>query len=129
MRLARRHHRQGAAAVAVIASLLVVNLIIVGFAVGGARDQDLTVRRLETIRAFYAAEAGANMALRELMVDSDQDGDGAVGTISDDGNSANDPSLPSAPFMVDMVTDGPQSTLTSVGRSGAAVRTIELVLQ
>jgi Tfp pilus assembly protein PilX len=130
MSVTRLHvDRRGAAAVAVVASLLVVNLIIVGLAVGGARDQDLTARRVETIRAFYAAEAGANMAVRELMLDSDEDGDGAVGTISADGNSANDPAMPFAPFMVDLVIDGAQSTITSAGRSGDATRTIELVLQ
>lgn len=37
----------------------------------GARDQDLTARRLDTARAFRAAEAGANTAIREVMAGVD----------------------------------------------------------
>ena len=35
--------------------------------IGGGRDHDLTVKRMDTLRAFYAAEAGMNIAIRELM--------------------------------------------------------------
>ena len=81
------------AVIGVIVFLLVVGVIIVGMVLGGARDQDLTVRRLETVQAFYAAEAGMNMAIRELMVAVDEDADGAIGTISDDSNDGTDPTI------------------------------------
>jgi hypothetical protein len=108
--------------------LVVVDLIIVGMVLAGGREQDLTVRRLETVRAFYAAESGINMSIRELMEGGDEDGDGEMGTISDDGNAANDPSLGSAQVFVTAVTSG-ETTLTSKGRSGEATRELEAVLE
>lgn len=121
--------RRGAAVVAMIATMLLITLVLVGLVLGGARDQDLSVRRLDTIRAFYAAEAGANMAIRELMLNSDADGDGDIGTISDDGNSANDPVIGNGQVAVTKSASGGQTILTSEGRSGAARRTIEARLQ
>ena len=120
------------AAVAMIVILLVIDLIVVSVVIGQGRDHDLTVRRLETIRAEYAAEAGVNMAIRELMEDADEDLDGAIGTISDDSNDANDPTLGNAQFVVTAAADTPaagQTTLTSAGRSGEARRKIEGVME
>ena len=88
-----RQSRRGAAAIVMVILLLVMNIVIIGLVLGGARDQDLTVRRVETIRAFYAAEAGMNMAMRELVANTDADGDGTVGGVSDDGNASNDPAI------------------------------------
>ena len=42
-----------AAVVAVLVLLLVAELIIVGMVLGTARDQDLSVRRIETVQAFF----------------------------------------------------------------------------
>ena len=124
-----RTERRGATIVATISTLLVIALVLVGLVLGGARDQDLAVRRLETIRAFYAAEAGANMAIRELMVSTDFDGDGVIGTISDDGNSANDPSISGGRVLVTKSQVGVQLILSSEGRCGTARRKIETTLQ
>jgi hypothetical protein len=117
------------AAVALIVVLLVVNLIVVCMVVGGGRDHELTVRRAETVRAFYAAEAGANMAIREMMQNADEDGDGTIGTISDDGNDATDPALGAARLVVTYGSSGGQATLTSTGRCGTARRRVEAVLE
>jgi hypothetical protein len=121
--------RRGATVVAMISTMLVIALVLVGLVLGGARDQDLSIRRLETLRAFYAAEAGTNMAIREMMLSTDFDGDGTIGTISDDGNSANDPLVSDARVRVSKSVSGVQITLTSEGRCGAAKRKIETVLQ
>jgi hypothetical protein len=112
-----------------VATLLTVNVIIIGIVLSGARDHDLGARRLETVRSFYAAEAGMNMAIREMMVDVDEDADGTVGTISDDANDANDPDLGSARVVVTESTVGAQTTLSSVGRSGDARREVQAVLE
>jgi hypothetical protein len=120
------------AAVTMVVILLIVDLIIVGIVVGLSRDHDLTIRRMQTIEAMYAAEAGVNMSIRELMNDADEDGDGTTGTISDDSNDANDPTLGNAQFVVTAAADTPaagQTTLTSEGRSGEARRKIEGVLE
>ena len=125
----RTSHRRGAAIVAMITTMLLLGLIGVGMVLGGARDQDLSIKRLETVRAFYAAESGMNMAIRELMVRADEDGDGAIGSISDDGNSANDPTIGSGQCNVTNNTSGATVTLTSNGRSGQATRKIDAQLQ
>jgi hypothetical protein len=122
----------GVAAVAMVVILLIVDMIIVGIVVSLPRDHDLTIRRMQTIEAMYAAEAGVNMSIRELMNDADEDGDGTTGTIPDDSNDANDPTLGNAQFVVTAAADTPaagQTTLTSAGRSGEARRKIEGILE
>lgn len=121
--------RRGTAAVAMIIVLVVLQLVVVGLVNGGAREQDLTTKRLDTVRAVYAAEAGINMAIRELMNNADEDGDGAVGSISSDGNSGNDPALGVARFTVTRTVAGGQTTLLSAGRCGDARRSISAVTQ
>ncbi len=108
---------------AVLVMMLIVDLIIVATVVGGARDHDLTVRRLQTIESFYASEAGINMAIREIVEDADEDGDTNIGGISDDLVAANDPVLGGAQFFVTANTVDVTTTLVSEGRSGQATRT------
>lgn len=143
-----QHTRHGAAAVAMVVILIIIDLIIVGIAIGGSRDHDLSIRRLQTVQAFYAAESGMNMAIRELMIPDDEDGDDALnepGTISDDGDDANDPKpsdppVGSAQVVVTALTEEPgppddpdlldgQTRLTSTGRSGEARREMETILE
>ena len=123
------NNRRGTAAVSMIIVLMLVDLIIVGMVIGGARDHDLTIRRIETIQSFYAAEAGMNMAIREMMNNADEDGDGTIGTISDDATPANDPTLGQAQVLVIVTVAGPPTTLRSKGRSGNARREVETVLE
>ena len=124
--------RRGIAAVAMVVFLIVVDLIIVGFVVGIGRDHNLTVYRMQTLEAMYAAEAGVNMSIREMMYDVDEDGDGTAGTISDDSDDGTDPAVGNARFAVTAAADTPvagQTTLTSAGRSGEARRTIDSILE
>ncbi len=123
--------RRGIAVVAVIVLMLILDLIVVGIVISGARGHDLTVRRMDTIRAFYAAEAGANMSIRELREENDDDGDGVTGTVSFETptyDPANDPTFGPAKVHVSTATAGSQTTLTSEGRSGEALRRVEAVL-
>ncbi len=125
----RTRHRRATVAISMVIALVVVNLIIISIVIGGARDHDLTIKRVETIQAFYAAEAGMNMAIRELMNNADEDGDGAIGTVSDDGNAANDPTFGQAQVVVTASIAGPQTTLRSKGRAGDARREVEAALE
>lgn len=113
----------------VVVLLLMVDLILVGMVLGGARDQDLTARRVETVQAFYAAESGLHMAARELGNNTDEDGDGGVGSISDDGNAANDPAIGVASVFTTLTPSGANQLLASQGRSGEAVRDIEAIVE
>ena len=117
-----RRRARAAAGIATVIVLVFVQLAIVGSILTGARDQDTSVQRLDTVRAFYAAEAGMNMAIREMISNSDEDGDTVIGTISNDGNAANDPVIGPARVYVSKDVVGATTDLTSRGRSGAARR-------
>ena len=120
----RRVPRRGTAlAVVLIAEIAVLTLIL-----NTARHQHLAVDRVETVRAFYAAEAGTAMALRELVVNIDEDGDGTVGSISNDGNPDNDPSFGSAHVSVALSGSESNITLRSDGSSNSAYRRHDLVI-
>jgi len=124
--------RRASAAVVVIIMLVILNLIVLSFTLNQSHDHDLTIRRLDTIKAFYAAEAGVNMAVRELMEPADEDLDGTIGTISDDSDPDTDPTLGNAAFVVIAVVDTPlvgQTSLTSQGRSGEARRQMTTVIE
>ncbi len=114
--------------VAVLIALVILQLAIVGVVTLGAREQDLTVDRIEGARAFYAAEAGANMAIREWMTSTDHDGDGGIGTISNDNNESNDPELGSARFNVISVTVSGETVLVVRARCGSAARQVEVTV-
>jgi len=130
---ARRHvaarPRRGTVAVAVLLAVLLAGLLVAGMVRTGARDHDLSARRLETVQAFYAAEAGMNMAYRELMLGVDVDGDGAVGSISDDGDGGNDPAIGGGRAAVRVEVTGTVRTLIGVGRCGSARREITAVVE
>jgi len=60
----RRAWGRGAALVALVAVLAVVNLVIVGSLRASSDDAMVASLRVETVRAFYAAESGALIAIR-----------------------------------------------------------------
>ena len=121
--------RRGATGIAVIVVLVILQIAVVGAVVAGARGHDTTARHLESLRASYAAEAGINMAVRELRLDTDFDGDGAIGTISDDGIDATDPALGPAHVVVTLTAvAGGQTTLRSAARCGQSRRHIQAIL-
>ena len=125
----RARHRRATVAISMVIALVIVDLIIISVVIGGARDHNLTVHRVQSIPSFYAAEAGMNMAIREIMVNTDEDADGVIGTISDDATPANDPTFGEAQVLVTAAVAGPTTTLTSQGRSGQARREIEASLE
>ncbi|MHC4101608.1 MAG: family 16 glycoside hydrolase [Planctomycetota bacterium] len=120
--------RRGLAAVAVIVILLIVDLVIIGLVLSGTRDYELSLKRVETIEAFYAAEAGMNMAIREVLTDVDEDGDCGIGTISHDGDSGTDPAFGLAACVATAETAGALTTIRSYGRSGTARRQMLVVV-
>lgn len=122
-----RHANQRRAAVGIAAVIVLVflQLILVGFVIGGTRDQDTTIQRLDTTRAFYAAESAMNMAVRELVSYADDDNDGQAGGISNNSDAADDPQVATgvAAFAARSETAG-STTLTADGRSGSCKRRI-----
>ncbi len=124
--------RRAFAGVSMVLVLVIFELLLIGAVVSVSRDHDLTIWRLQTVQAEYAAEAGVNMSVREMIKFTDEDGDGTVGSISDDGDSNNDPILGNARVLVTMSPDDPavgQTTMTSVGRSGQSRRKMTTILE
>ena len=68
--------RRASVAVVMIIALVVLQLAVVAAVVSGGRDQDLTVRRIDTLRAFYAAEGAMSIAIREYARMIDDSGNG-----------------------------------------------------
>lgn len=126
----RTHHRRAGSVLAVvIVLLLILEIAVASLLMSGVSEQGVAVDRLETIRANYAAESGMALALRELMLNADEDGDGGIGSISDDGNDSNDPALGAAQLRVTVSRAGGLITITSAGRSGRAERIVQMIVQ
>jgi Tfp pilus assembly protein PilX len=121
--------RRGVVGVLVVMAMLMGSLLVASMLVVQASERDVSIHRLESARALYAAEAGINMALREVYFNADHDGDGVAGTISNDGNDANDPAFNAARVIVTRVVVGPQTTYTSTGRSGDARRSAQATVE
>ncbi len=120
--------RRGSALITVLIIVMVLGFTIVGVVGVGARNQMLSMHRISTARAFYAAEAGMNMAMRELAVGLDEDGDGTIGGISDDGDSNNNPTIGGARVFVSVQSASGNFTLLSTGSADASRRRIEVTL-
>jgi len=78
----RAWRARGTVAVAIVATLTILQVCVVAGAVTGTRDQEILTLRVDTARAFYAAEGGMNLAIREVMNGADADGDGTAGSIA-----------------------------------------------
>jgi hypothetical protein len=111
-----------------VVAMLLMGLIMIGMVMNGARDQDLTVQRMSTLRSFYATEAGLNMGIRELVVQVDADGDGVIGSISNDGNSSNNPMFSGAGVFVTASQNGSQWTLIGNGSRGETTRKASTIM-
>ena len=117
--------RGGSAAVAVLVLLVVLQLVVLGVAWGGARDQGASVDRVDAARAYYATEGVANMAMREVFNNADEDGDGGVGTISNDSVPGTDPAVSLGQASCASSVSGGTTTYTVNGRSGGAIKRIQ----
>lgn len=128
MRQTRHRSRfasRGTAALAAIIVLILAQIAITALVLGVARDQDTILDRVDGVRAFYAAEAGLNMSVREIINSADEDADGSIGGVSDDGNSANNPTLTGGVSLTSTYVSG---TVGSVVSSGA-VRSVTHSIQ
>lgn len=103
--------------------------IVFAIVTANTQSQRLVPSRLDSSRAFYAAEAAANMALAEIYAKSDRDADGAIGTISNDSNPANDPSLAGTTFSVAQVSSNYGQRYRTSIHSGSAYRRLDLVTE
>lgn len=124
-----RQTRRGVASVVMVLIMLMLELVILAMVLGGSRDQTLTARRVETVQSFFAAEAGVNMAVREVVLNFDEDGDGVIGSISDDDDDDTDPTIGSARVQVSATSGVGSVLLHSKANSGQARRSIQSTVQ
>lgn len=117
--------RRGTVLIAVVIALIMVSLVVTGIVIAGSRDQNLAALRAEGERARFAADAAVNMAIKELFDNDDHDGDGGIGSISDDDDPSTDPTLNGVRFWA--TRDDAESGVTVTGHAegtdaGRAVR-------
>ncbi len=117
--------RRGSVLAAVIVLLLILELAVASLLMSSTNEQGVGVDRLNTVRAFYAAEAGTQMALREIMLGTDEDGDGTIGGVSDDGDPATDPVIGPARAQVAVAQVAEETVVTSEGRCAHSVRVMQ----
>lgn len=115
------NHR-GSVLAAVIVLLLLLEIAVASLMMSSTNEQSVGVDRLNTVRAFYAAEAGVQMALREIMLGVDEDGDGVIGGISDDGDAATTCAIGLASVSVTVAQVADAAVVTSEGRCAEAMR-------
>lgn len=119
--------RRGSAAVGVIIALVLLQLVVVAAVVGGGREQDVRARQTEAARAQYAADAATQMAIRELSVNADEDGDGTIGAIAS--NVAAGKVFNSAALRATVVTSSGVATVSALGSQGIARRATQCAVR
>ncbi len=108
---------RGATVAAMIVVLALINLAVIGAIRSTGDEAQIGALRVETVRAFYAAESGATIAVRSLIAGWTPPTDGTVVSL---GNAE-------AEFV--FVPAGGVGVLVVEGRSGFGRRRISLELQ
>ncbi len=108
---------RGIAVVSFIAALLVIGTMILWLFAATATTNASFMGHYYSTGAFYAAESGVEMSMREQNQSppTDIDSDGTIGSISDNGSTADDPTLVSGAFYVHKVSASPV-TFRAYGR-------------
>jgi hypothetical protein len=119
--------RGGTILVGIVVAVMVIAAGIVLVAIAGRREQDSMIRRFESMRAFYAQEAAVQIAVREMLRQQDDDGDGVAGTIAS-GVLASGITIGASKLAAGLVSAGGVDTITAQGSNGLAVRSTSVTL-
>ncbi len=119
------NRRPAVAIIAFVTALLVIGITVLWSLQLTATGSISYLAHYNSTGAFYAAESGFEMAIREISDGNDIDSDGVIGTISDNADTTDDPGLGSGSFSVQAAAD----TLTSTGRWRDYLRVIEVELE
>jgi hypothetical protein len=114
---AHRCNRRGSVLVAVLVFLLVGGMLILSMSQVIGRDSELAILRLEGLRSLYACEAATGLSTRELATGIDEDADGVIGSISDDGTDATDPLVGGASLSATAVQQVDDVAITARAKS------------
>ena len=112
-----RTQRRGVAILAFITAMLVIGALALWLSHLSANTNGSAAGHFYSTGAFYAAEGGIEMSIRELnySTPTDIDSDGTIGTISNNGVSTDDPALATGAFFVSQTSTNPP-TYRSTGR-------------
>lgn len=101
--------RRGIAIISFVMALLVIGSFALWLFQLTASTSTSSLGHYFSTGAFYAAESVLEMAVRELSASppNDFDSDGTIGTISDNGTTADDPALVSGAAFVQQVSTIP----------------------
>lgn len=99
--------RRGIAIISFVMALLVIGSFTLWLFQLTASTSTSSLGHYFSTGAFYAAESALEMAVRELTQQNDFDSDGTIGTISDNGNAADDPALVSGAAFVQQFSSSP----------------------
>ncbi len=110
--------RRASAAVSILLALVLLQVVVATALLTGARQADVSQRALAGMRAQYAADGAMAMSLRELYRNVDEDADGTIGGISQDGVATTDPVIGIAQATTTSSTVGNDTTITINSRSG-----------
>jgi len=127
--LATRHSQRGTALVIVIAALMVLMLVVAGVVSLSARQAQLQMYRQSSTNLDNAVTAAAEMGIREMFTGNDEDGDGVVGSISNNNNPADDPNVNACPVTVTRSTVGVTTTLTATAVNSTGARKEQVVIK
>lgn len=120
--------RAGSVLIAVVIALVIVSIAVAGTVLASGVTAQASLVRMQGARAKYAAEAAANMAVEELMDNVDTDGDGVIGTVSNDGNTANDPTISGTRLWATATTSGGTTTVIGRATNGSADAAVQVDL-
>ncbi len=96
----RTRSERAVALLAFVAAMLVLGILALWMATLSGTHATAYLGHYHSSGAFYAAESGGEIVMRELKLGADVSGDGVVGEVSNDGDDGNDPSLSSGSFHV-----------------------------
>lgn len=63
--MSKKQHRRGMAVLGIVVMLAIIHLVVIGSVISGARESDVQTLRLETLRAFLAADSGIVVWIRQ----------------------------------------------------------------
>lgn len=72
----RTGRRRGAIVAAAVIMLALLHVVVIGVVFSGGDEAQVAVLRVETTRAFYAAESGARVVVRTLTDGGEMPGEG-----------------------------------------------------
>ena len=114
--------RTGTVSVALMIVLVMVAAMVVSIVMATSRANELSGLGVAGTRAQYAGDAGTQMALREIVGNSDYDADGTIGSVGAGSTGRVLSSSGGASTLAGVVSSGSTRTVTVTSLTGEARR-------